>query len=155
MSKPALPAYSGGRPATTAPRQECRRLRRASRNNSPVGAAATGNGSSITRARPNRTPRRRGELDMLDGGHALWRNGHVLKRLVGVGMFQRRSHQHPKPRPVTPPELKARLHNRVAAHPVPKCRRPFRISKDVTKGVFHVNAAKDNSSCRTVLLPPR
>ena len=93
----------------------------------PGVAAATGNGSTITREGPNRTPPRRGKTHMFDGSRPLWGNGRILKRRVGVGMFQRRSHHPAEPGAITSPELQAKIHNYVFAHRVPKHRRPYRV----------------------------
>ena len=94
----------------------------------PGVAAATGNGSTITRERPNRTPPWRGKTHMFAGRRPLLGNGRILKRGVGVEMFQRRRHQPPEPGAITPPELQAKIHNYVFAHPVPKHRRPYRVN---------------------------
>ena len=94
----------------------------------PGVAAATGSGSTIPREGPNRPPPRRGKTHMFDGGRPLWGNGRILKRRVGVGMFQRRRHQSSEPGAITPPELQAKIHNYVAAHRVPKHRRPYRVN---------------------------
>ena len=114
----AQPAYSDDRPATTEPREECHRLRSTARKNDPGVAVATGHGSTLVREGRNRTPPRRGKTNMFDGSRPLWGNSRILKRRVGVGMFQRRSHQPPEPGTITPPEVQAKIHNYVFAHRV-------------------------------------
>ena len=119
----------------------------------PGVAAATRNGPTIAREGRNRSPPRRGKTRMFDGSRPLWGNSRILKRRVGVGMFQRRSHQPLEPEAITPPKFQAKIHNYAFAHRVPKHRHRFQVSYDLTKGVFHVNAAKDDPSCGTVQLP--
>ena len=119
----------------------------------PGVAAATGNGETVRRRDVTEPPPRRGKTHMFDGSRPLWGNSRIFKRRVGVGMSKHRSHQPPEPRTITRHELQAEIHNYVFAHRVRETRRPYRVNQALTIGVFHVNAAMDDFSCRTVHQP--
>ena len=69
-----------------------------------------------------------------------------------MSVLERRCHQPPKPRDITPTKLQAQIYNHVVAEHVSKGRRAYRMNQNLPKGIFDVHAAQEDSSATTVRL---
>ena len=68
-------------------------------------------------------------------------------------MLERGCHQALEPRAITPPKLQAKIHDDAIAEHVTESVRTFRVNQNLSKRIFDVHTAQEDSSTTTVGLP--
>ena len=89
---------------------------------------------------------------MIDGSGPVRGHHSLLKRGMGVRVFERRRNQSPKTGAIPPRELQTQIHNHATADHVPKGRCYRRVNRSLPKGILGIDAAQENPSGTTMPL---